>query len=116
MDSVFFFNDPKHWAGLPTPTHEYKARCKNTHSPAGGSYISSTKFFIINLLILEIRTDDFPPFDLLPPSSNSTSLTPAAAIATIGAQFRSRRRELLAATPSPELVPPCAAFLRLRAP
>ena len=34
--------------------------------------------------MLEIRTHD-----LLPPSSNSTSLTPAAAIATIGAQFRS---------------------------
>ena len=47
--------------------------------------------------MLEIRADDFPLFDLLPPSSNSTSLTPAAAIATVGAQFRNRRREVLAA-------------------
>ena len=47
--------------------------------------------------MLKIRADDFPPFDLLPPSSHPTGLTPAAAIATVGAQFRSRRRELLAA-------------------
>ena len=58
--------------------------------------------------MLEIRVDIFSPFDLLPSSYNSISLTPvAAAIATVGAQFRSQRLELLSARRRRSSCPPC---------
>ena len=79
------------------------------------TYILSTRFFFIHLLVLEIRADDFSPSDSLPSSSNSTGLSPTAvaAIATVPARSRNCRRELLAARRRrSSRMPPCAACPR----